>query len=242
MSQFKKYFLEFLMIFLAVVLGFVAENFREGLGERSKEKEYVQWIVRDFRTDTVILHWNIRKTRATIARVDSLIAALDTADPNQFATRTLYTKLLSEKISPAFYMETIRQLKTSEDAGLIQNSRVADLISKFEYALATKDENERALEQQRQQVIQFSFKIFNNGYDSGGGDGSIFVTKDKLLVNEYLGHLAYYRQSLESMHGQYVFLLPRIEYSIATIAKEYGVSKEQMEQVWEESAKNSEFK
>jgi len=34
----KEYILEFLMIFLAVTLGFVAENFREYLGEEQREK------------------------------------------------------------------------------------------------------------------------------------------------------------------------------------------------------------
>ncbi len=37
-KNFKEYFLEFLMIFLAVTLGFFAENVREHIGDASKEK------------------------------------------------------------------------------------------------------------------------------------------------------------------------------------------------------------
>jgi hypothetical protein len=37
-KNFKEYFLEFLMIFLAVTLGFFAENIREGISNHNKER------------------------------------------------------------------------------------------------------------------------------------------------------------------------------------------------------------
>ena len=40
-KKWKEYFLEFLMIFLAVVLGFLSENIREHVTDRSKEKQYI---------------------------------------------------------------------------------------------------------------------------------------------------------------------------------------------------------
>jgi hypothetical protein len=41
-KNFKEYFLEFLMIFLAVTLGFFAENIREHFTEKNSAKEYLQ--------------------------------------------------------------------------------------------------------------------------------------------------------------------------------------------------------
>ena len=41
-KKFKEYFLEFLMIFLAVTLGFIAENIREENSNHAKEKEYMK--------------------------------------------------------------------------------------------------------------------------------------------------------------------------------------------------------
>ena len=41
-KKFKEYFLEFLMIFFAVTLGFFAENIRETLTERHNAKEYAE--------------------------------------------------------------------------------------------------------------------------------------------------------------------------------------------------------
>src|ERR1700748_3521227 len=51
-KKWKEYFLEFLMIFLAVTLGFIAENIRENIVNREKEKHYVENIIADLKTDT----------------------------------------------------------------------------------------------------------------------------------------------------------------------------------------------
>ena len=39
---FKEYFLEFLMIFLAVTLGFIGENIREHFSEQKAVRQYLQ--------------------------------------------------------------------------------------------------------------------------------------------------------------------------------------------------------
>src|ERR1700759_5616034 len=52
-KNFKEYFLEFLMIFLAVTLGFFAENVREHLGDASKETEYMSAMFEELKSDTV---------------------------------------------------------------------------------------------------------------------------------------------------------------------------------------------
>ena len=40
------------MIFIAVTLGFFAESYREYLSDRSKEKEYINSMIEDLRTDS----------------------------------------------------------------------------------------------------------------------------------------------------------------------------------------------
>ena len=51
-KNFKEYFLEFLMIFLAVTLGFFAESLREHLVNIRNEKEYIISVKEDLLTDT----------------------------------------------------------------------------------------------------------------------------------------------------------------------------------------------
>ena len=50
-KNFKEYFLEFLMIFLAVTMGFIAENLREHFTERSNAREYAHLLVNDLNSD-----------------------------------------------------------------------------------------------------------------------------------------------------------------------------------------------
>jgi hypothetical protein len=44
-KSFKEYFLEFLMIFLAVTMGFFAESIRENISNHEREKEYISSYV-----------------------------------------------------------------------------------------------------------------------------------------------------------------------------------------------------
>ena len=51
-KKFKEYFLEFLMIFLAVTLGFFAENIREKIVSNERELNYMRSIVEDLKRYT----------------------------------------------------------------------------------------------------------------------------------------------------------------------------------------------
>jgi hypothetical protein len=51
-KKWKEYFLEFLMIFLAVTMGFFAENIREGISNKEKEKKYMESMLVDLKKDT----------------------------------------------------------------------------------------------------------------------------------------------------------------------------------------------
>src|SRR5215813_2913843 len=50
-KKFTHYLWEFLMLFLAVFCGFLAENQREHLVEHSREKQYILSLVEDVKTD-----------------------------------------------------------------------------------------------------------------------------------------------------------------------------------------------
>ena len=55
----KHYLFEFLMLFLAVFCGFLAENYRETLVNKEKELHYIQNIVADLKSDTSDLNFDI---------------------------------------------------------------------------------------------------------------------------------------------------------------------------------------
>ena len=75
-KNFKEYFLEFFMIFLAVSLGFFAEQIREDFADHSREKEYMKSMIEDLKSDTVLLSSNIRLRQQRNEMIDSLIYLL----------------------------------------------------------------------------------------------------------------------------------------------------------------------
>ena len=53
-KRFKEYFLEFLMLFLAVTLGFFAENLREHSVEKKREHEFAKALYTEFYNDSIV--------------------------------------------------------------------------------------------------------------------------------------------------------------------------------------------
>jgi hypothetical protein len=51
-KNFKEYFLEFIMIFLAVTLGFIAENIREDITAHQRAKKFAASMIEDLKADT----------------------------------------------------------------------------------------------------------------------------------------------------------------------------------------------
>ena len=49
------YLWEFLMLFLAVFCGFLAENFRENIIEHKREMQYIKSMLADLSVDTILL-------------------------------------------------------------------------------------------------------------------------------------------------------------------------------------------
>jgi hypothetical protein len=49
------YFWEFIMLFLAVFCGFLAENQREHIAERHREKDFMESLLNDIKADTTKL-------------------------------------------------------------------------------------------------------------------------------------------------------------------------------------------
>ena len=75
-KKWKEYFLEFLMIFLAVTLGFFAENIREHISEHKNSKILSQSLIEDIEQDTAFLNKAIIFSNAKINGCDSLVSML----------------------------------------------------------------------------------------------------------------------------------------------------------------------
>ena len=132
------YFWEFLMLFLAVFCGFLAEYQLEHKIEKDREKQFIRSLFYDIKADTasfnrIILARNIRETSQ-----DSILLLLNSNTPAEYskdlyfhavtAARTLTIRLLPND-------GTMQQLKNSGAFRLIRNRAIADSIAKYDVSI-----------------------------------------------------------------------------------------------------------
>src|ERR1700741_4880313 len=81
-KKWTHYFWEFLMLFLAVFCGFLAENQREHIVEHKRAKDYAKGLLNDLTLDTSEIRRGIHQTKFIMACIDSLVSISSRVDPN----------------------------------------------------------------------------------------------------------------------------------------------------------------
>ena len=131
-KSFKEYVLEGLMIFLAVTMGFIAENIRENLSDNSKEKEYVVNIIRDLKLDTANLNVWLPAMQTNVAGFDSLITLLQLSDTTKGNELYYFTRLATRTRLFESNDNTISQLKSSGNFRLIHHKALLNGLINIE--------------------------------------------------------------------------------------------------------------
>ena len=132
-KSFKDYFLEFLMIFLAVTMGFIAENMRESIVENHREKQFMNSLVRDLELDTLEFGKGNLFRAQKIQALDSCLSILAEQNKSQVSS-TVYRLTRKFYGSRNFYQNsgTLDQLKNSGGLRLIRNRAIVDSIEAYD--------------------------------------------------------------------------------------------------------------
>src|ERR1700741_2867538 len=114
-KNFKEYLLEGLMIFLAVSMGFIAENIRESITAREKEKQYMESMIQDLKEDTIKINTGIKRNVNRVAGLDSLLNYLKNIPYTDSVLNKIYElrKHLRYRAEVLFTKRTLVQLKNS---------------------------------------------------------------------------------------------------------------------------------
>src|SRR5579862_2828789 len=145
-KSFKEYFLEFLMIFLAVTMGFFAESLREHLVNINKEKEYIVSLKEDLLTDTSTLTMVVPRAQLQYEKLDSLSILLKlAAGGNPYNIHRLYYLNFNYSFGLILFDQnerTISQIKSTGAFNLIENKECKDNITAYNnfYEGAIKNE------------------------------------------------------------------------------------------------------
>ncbi|SDB51334.1 hypothetical protein SAMN03097699_1829 [Flavobacteriaceae bacterium MAR_2010_188] len=111
-KKWGEYLLEFFMLFLAVFLGFVAENIREHTVENDRAKEYAISLVQDLQNDTTSLNTQIKSAEIYIAITDSLLnLSKERLEVSNTAKFSFYTRFIYWTVPLSWNRATFEQIK-----------------------------------------------------------------------------------------------------------------------------------
>lgn len=197
-SVWKQYLSQFIMLFLAVLCGSLAEYYLDHNIEDEKEVQYANSMIQDLDEDLINLDKAIKFTSEKMQMADSLTADL-LSDDYQKKTAMIYYR--ARKLSVLSYNYkmtdgTLMELKNSGNLRLIKSKAMVDSIQSYYNVYQRSDEAQRfAIEEltyYRELMIQvFDVKVFDKMIKNfpkitvPEGNPSFF-NNDKALINQFL--------------------------------------------------------
>ena len=134
-KKWKEYLLEFLMIFLAVTLGFFAETIREKVSENRREEGYIAGLINNIQNDTLELEGLISRNELELKGIDSL----NKISKNNFENLSVQDSIFyyANKYTGTLHIFefndlTLVQLRNAGGYSLIKTDNVADSIALYE--------------------------------------------------------------------------------------------------------------
>lgn len=234
----KEYLLEFFMLFLAVSLGFLAENVRENFVERERETQYMESFILDLEKDIKNLERAIPAQEERIASIDSIFVFFK-YHPNVNSLPVSiqkHIKRASWNFTAYRNETTISQLKNSGGLRLVRNRVVADSIANYDMRWTRIDAAHERYQVNQRDTYLLEEKMLNafdaldafisnnKGYDNQDNiPKSNEVKIDKTHLSEYLNLLARQQTVTAQEVRMYHFTLITTKNLIDLIKKEYKI-------------------
>lgn len=230
------YFWEFIMLFLAVTLGFFVENQREHFIEHKRERVYIHSIAEDMQQDIYQLDSILTSRKRLDNLMDSLLYLLNYTDPRQHGNE-IYYYIRSIPRTFRFYTNdrTISQLKNAGNWRLIRNQKVSETLAAYDNLVRTLtvyiEEREESLVLILYQSID---KMFDNRVFEKMISGLSFIrpadnpqmlSYDKIEINELCNRIHFRKNSNLYFMVVAERLLKEARNTLALLETEYHLDK-----------------
>ena len=215
-KKWTHYLWEFLMLFLAVFCGFLAENFREHQIEKDRGKQYIISLYEDLKNDTARLNQLLVYDDDKIAGLNSMYICYDTVLKNLSSTACMGILIKHSRSNRGFVLtdRTIQQLANAGGYRLL-GKQDADSIIVYENLYKGYLDFQSTVFQQSQDNVRntlnqmANFKVIAPHQlttatliaDTANSklSGPLLFTEDRVLVNKWFNELAMY---LRTTNGQ----------------------------------------
>ncbi len=137
-KNFKEYFLEFLMIFLAVTMGFFAENIREHYTEKNNAKEYLESYRDELVQQQVVYNLYKKKYQNKVVVCDTIKTIFYNNEENK--KLDVLERLLAPGIAVLqipFHTSSYDQMVSSGALRYINNIALRDSMSAYRSSIET---------------------------------------------------------------------------------------------------------
>jgi len=132
-KNWKSYFWEFLMLFLAITLGFFVENQREHYIENHRAKEFSKSLIQDLQNDILVVQRHKKSASSYIAIADSLINLSQTRlEGRASAQFSFYTRFMYWTGSIIWNRATFEQIKNSGSLRYFKNQQLLEKLMKYD--------------------------------------------------------------------------------------------------------------
>ncbi len=207
-KKFKHYLWEFLMLFLAVFCGFLAENFREHQIEKERGRQYIISFSEDLKTDTAQFTSLVHELTGMEASLSNIFNCFDTVSQKPKSTDCLKQIIKnSEGFTDFVYTDrTIEQLKYAGGLRLIHDKEIADSIIKYDAAVRHELIHQNTMENEQQIVISahnemIGFMQLHNLKKTDFKNGLFLLTTDTRELNKYFNKIFLFRRGcLSQLH------------------------------------------
>lgn len=240
-KKWTHYLWEFLMLFLAVFCGFLAENQREHYVEHQREKQFIKTLTEDIHNDTRILNSVIGKFSLINRHIDSLVPLLKDYNNMEDNAAMIYRHAvwLHDYVKITYFDRTIEQLKNSGNFRLIRNKTVSRHIMEYDGAMINNglDMQNSYVFQRKEKLLDLSNNIFKasivkNWFINTYGSFQIqlfdtpnFLTTDKSMIDRLINELNQYSLATTWFMGTLKdWIIPKAMQLDSIIKKEYHLN------------------
>ena len=163
-KKWTHYLWEFLMLFLAVTLGFFVENKREHYVETVRAKEFARTLALDIASDTANMTYIINRINIQIKNTDSLAAHLKSHSPQEIRNIDLFALTVLDRY-PAYRWSrsTLEQIKNSGSLRYFGDTMVR-YISSYDALSRHMDEDHRNDEEMANRATASKDRIVDISY------------------------------------------------------------------------------
>ena len=239
-KKWTHYFWEFLMLFLAVFCGFLAENKREHLVEHQREKKFAVSLYEDLKKDTVDLSGDIPNWESLLKNLDTVRAEIEKPIPERDVLLLYKNAALMRGYDNFEYHDrTIEQLKNGGNFRLIRKAAISDSLIDYDAAIKSRLRDQEMQSNVIYQAINFlqdklfSTKFYGNnaGVKEGQIDSAFKVSPEiftppkekEAELFQYYNHLQFYKLMTRYRLGTSKTLLRKATNLIELIKKEYDL-------------------